>query len=350
MKLIHLFFLCLTLPLAAQHSSFLPIQEDDLLTRKWGFLKKVLKNKRIVGLGESLHGVKDYNLTKLELIQYLHEELGYNVLAIENDVARNFVGNLDRANIPDTLLLKELFSPIWHTPEYLTLINYLKAHPNLQLIGFDVEHKLPLTEIAQCLNTTIDNSDPHLVTFQQRYATWLEVNGSKKVFGRSRDSTMATIVQWIADKAYPGEKIILSAHNLHLSKVGDDNTCMGVLLKKRYKRKYYCIGLFHSLGNPKGVLRNLIYENDPKKLPENSLQAQFLACTHHNKVFVPIRQYSKKRYDWLFKPIDHVFATRGRYNTTTHLADGYDGLIWIRRVTHPEYLIPNAYLDQELGN
>lgn len=50
-------------------------------------LKPLLQDKRFVFLGESSHGVAEFNLAKTRLIQFLHQELGYNVLAFESGLA-----------------------------------------------------------------------------------------------------------------------------------------------------------------------------------------------------------------------------------------------------------------------
>jgi erythromycin esterase len=48
------------------------------------FLKEQLAGQRIVQLGESSHGVREFNLLKVRLIKYMHKELGFNVLAFES--------------------------------------------------------------------------------------------------------------------------------------------------------------------------------------------------------------------------------------------------------------------------
>ena len=35
-------------------------------------------------LGESGHGVREFNLAKVRLIRFLHEEMGFDVLAFES--------------------------------------------------------------------------------------------------------------------------------------------------------------------------------------------------------------------------------------------------------------------------
>ena len=52
-------------------------------------LKPLLHDKRIVFLGESSHGVAEFNLAKTRLIQFLHQEMGYNVLAFESGLGNS---------------------------------------------------------------------------------------------------------------------------------------------------------------------------------------------------------------------------------------------------------------------
>lgn len=51
------------------------------------FLQPILADKRIVSLGEASHGATEYNSVKVRLIKYLHEKLGYNVIAFESNLA-----------------------------------------------------------------------------------------------------------------------------------------------------------------------------------------------------------------------------------------------------------------------
>lgn len=50
------------------------------------FLKPILGERRIVQLGESGHGVAEFNRAKVRLIQFLHQEAGFDVIAFESDL------------------------------------------------------------------------------------------------------------------------------------------------------------------------------------------------------------------------------------------------------------------------
>ncbi len=102
-------------------------------------LKKVLKNKRVVALGEFSHGAKEINLLKIELIKYLHEELGYDLLLFEAGVGEGIAIEFDRQQLTKGQLLTAGLPGPWHTEEYLEMMTYLQATPDLTVAGFDVQ-------------------------------------------------------------------------------------------------------------------------------------------------------------------------------------------------------------------
>ena len=79
------------------------------------FIGKSIGNSKIVMLGEQDHGDAPTFLAKTRLIKYLHEKMGFNVLAFESDFfGLNFgFDRLDKSksNI-DSFLQKNIF-PIW---------------------------------------------------------------------------------------------------------------------------------------------------------------------------------------------------------------------------------------------
>ncbi|MEK1832392.1 erythromycin esterase family protein [Priestia megaterium] len=90
------------------------------------FLKKVLKGKRIVQLGETTHGSNEMSATKVELIKYLHEELGYDVLAFESGFAETNGAYRQLHDLSSTELMKRSIFGVWHTQEVADLFKYLQ--------------------------------------------------------------------------------------------------------------------------------------------------------------------------------------------------------------------------------
>lgn len=348
-----LLFLLLGLPNSQAQTNNQPIRiKTDLpIAEKWNFLSNSIGDKKIVCLGESLHGVKEYNASKVELIQYLHEEMGFNVLAIESDLAMSVVGNLYRDSIPDSLFLEKVFTPVWHTKEHFKLVQYLKAHPKLQLIGFDIVGKVSLTKIFQELGLTPNTAPKPIQDFIQQYAHFKDPYSPSNVHNLYvRDSVMAKVSRWIIDQLYPNSKVILYGANVHISKSTSLSSpnFMGSILYSQYPKDYYSIALFHSLGNPMHVFRDYYYVNEQQLLPKNSLQYKLLKVKG-DYLFLDINQLQKKpSFKWLTTRIDHVAATPKHY-FTVNLAQSYDALIWLKTVTHPTYIIdsPRHYLNKK---
>lgn len=107
------------------------------------FLAPLLRDKRIVQLGESSHGVAEFNMAKVRLVKYLHEELGYDVMAFESSTYE-----CERAQRIVTLLsavelMRACIFGVWHTSEVVPLFDYIKQTQStsrpLILAGFDVQ-------------------------------------------------------------------------------------------------------------------------------------------------------------------------------------------------------------------
>ncbi|MFJ6265022.1 erythromycin esterase family protein [Lysinibacillus xylanilyticus] len=108
-------------------------------------LKPLLHDKRIVFLGESSHGAAEYSLAKTRLIQFLHQEMGYNVLAFESGMgnAMNAQGQIDKQTAKQTM--KDAIFGVWWTKETLPLFEYAKKTQQtdkpLKLAGFDIQQQ-----------------------------------------------------------------------------------------------------------------------------------------------------------------------------------------------------------------
>lgn len=108
-------------------------------------LKPLLYDKRIVFLGESSHGVAQFNLAKTRLIQFLHQDMGYNVLAFESGMGNvmNAQGQIDKQAALQTM--KDAIFGVWWTKETLPLFDYAKStqatEQPLVLTGFDIQQQ-----------------------------------------------------------------------------------------------------------------------------------------------------------------------------------------------------------------
>lgn len=128
-------------------------------------LKGIFINKKIVQLGESSHGVKEFNQIKTRFIKFLHEECGFNVLAFESGMFEcNYVQDNHIKYSARAMLQNSIFG-VWATEEVLELFDYIKstqstANP-LRLSGFDVQTSSLVTseEKHLFLSTSIKKYD-----------------------------------------------------------------------------------------------------------------------------------------------------------------------------------------------
>lgn len=314
-------------------------------TEKWHFLEAAVKDKRIVALGESLHGVKEYNIFKLEIIKYLHEQMGFNVIAIESDLAMNFYGNIYRNQIPDTLLLEKLITPVWHTETHLHLIKYLKSKPNLKIIGFDLVNLNAINEASNELQIEKTDAIAHEEQLIAQYAAIKALyKNDQYSLDIARDSIMAHNLSWIINDLYPDEKIIISAANDHISQVqASKYGFMGKILSNAFEDQYFSIGFFHALGNPTHFYRDLYYENDATQFLKNSIQAHLLALAGES-YFIHLQNIKDNHMNGWINSEDlwNVIQT-GKYKYPIKLSKSFDALIWIKNVSPPNYVIDSKY-------
>ena len=111
--------------------------EDDFADLQ--FLKEVIGDRRIVQIGESHHSVAEYGTVKTRLIKFLHQEMGFDVLAFESSIYECFAADL-RHMTPTEALFSTIFG-VWAFEEVLPLFEYLKqSHSTprpLAFAGFD---------------------------------------------------------------------------------------------------------------------------------------------------------------------------------------------------------------------
>ncbi|MEZ4986731.1 MAG: erythromycin esterase family protein [Saprospiraceae bacterium] len=93
----------------------------------FGLIGQWVKDKRIVALGESTHGIGEYYALKSAIVQYLHKELGFEILVFEGGFGDiNLVwlhaDELNHIAIRD----KSLFSN-FRCQEVVPLFEYIKS-------------------------------------------------------------------------------------------------------------------------------------------------------------------------------------------------------------------------------
>jgi len=144
--------ICITLVLIGCGTSVMSHksnQKEDgsklLISNEFNFeiLKDWVKGKNVVAIGESTHGLGEFYSLKSEIVQYLHHELNYEVLAMEGGFADINLAWMDIENLtPKELRGKTLYGN-FHCQEILPLFKHIKERSTTQqplyYTGFDTE-------------------------------------------------------------------------------------------------------------------------------------------------------------------------------------------------------------------
>lgn len=367
-----------------RHHAIRSLFSDDFSDLQ--FLKPLLAGKRVVQLGESGHGVAEFNWLKVRLIRFLHRELGFDVVAFESslsgcDVADGRVGTASPRDV-----MRDCIFQVWHTAETIGLFEYLeaerKAGRRLSLAGFDVQNSGAASkEVAGRLVAMAERVDPALARAIERHERRsyqlspedaaemaksyraladrlaAEPHRSRDVelaiqecrsrvrFAeqrtpftdhrartRVRDEGMADNLDFLLDTLYPGRKVIVWAHNFHVARRHDDGPyAMGEFVGERRGGEVYTIGFYMGRGVATRNNREAYAIADPS---DHSLEA-VLASAGRAMSFVDFSRAVDPEPRWMFEPV--VARDWGTYPRRIVPARTYDAVIYIDTVTPPEY-------------
>jgi erythromycin esterase-like protein len=111
-------------------------------------LKELIGDARIVALGEATHGTHEFFQMKHRLVEFLVEEMGFNIFVIEaNWPEANLVNGYVRTCEGDEVtLLAGLYFWTWNTQEVLDMIRWMCIRnqdpgdaPEVSFVGFDMQ-------------------------------------------------------------------------------------------------------------------------------------------------------------------------------------------------------------------
>ncbi|MFD1386344.1 erythromycin esterase family protein [Oceanobacillus oncorhynchi subsp. oncorhynchi] len=248
--------------------------------RDFSFIDRFIKDKRMVLLGENSHGIADYFTTKTDLIRYLHQYHGFNVVVLESGLleatlCKSFLSYYSpEKQIQNTLLdiyhneeMRPLFSEEWAkslklsgmdpqptyplTSEYM--LDWIKNYTDNELyetmrtveehyFELNTEMLVKMTKslkrrmkiviqeyesVLKMINNKQESyTNPEIQRMlllikrgMQNRLQWLRVNLKGYLFsGIQRGFNMYQNLEWLMNHYYKDEKIIVWAHNFHIRK------------------------------------------------------------------------------------------------------------------------------------
>jgi len=260
---------------------------------------------RIVALGEATHGTREFFQLKHRIIEYLATQKGFTVFSIEANMPEAYRLNdfVLRGEGDPKKLLKGMRFWTWDTEEVLDLILWMRefnrsGKGHLEFTGFDMQNPTVAMEIvrrfvqqqepsygssvAQIYDDVLptakapgtasgtassgvdrarvaagcaeivkhledhrailaEQSNPNDVAWAIQMARVVHQSIQMAIGEKSRDESMADNVKWIAERS-PGAKLVLWAHNGHITYEGYSYAPLGKYLKGMFGAKIVNFG------------------------------------------------------------------------------------------------------------
>ena len=392
-----------------EHALPLSLNADEAFSKLLP-LKQALSDVKIVGLGEATHGTGEFFKVKHQLVRFLVEQIGFNVFAIEAsfsacEAINDYVAGED---VDLKVALANLGYWMWNTEEVASMIEWMRdfngsASPEkrIRFVGVDIQSNAKALEVVgdytrrmlpelsirvdstlslfrrvessapgellraarDSLNSLIaefalregylvraglendfDRALQHLLVLRQ----WTDFHEDFPLNTYKRDFHMAQNVLSVL-AGDPKARIVLWAHNVHLSKDSEvlgGWPAVGYHLNKALNEAYYAVAFEFSEGTFRAFEQtaggdfvglnalNLSVESD-------HFLSRALNQTSEDSFMVDLREARNLAADWLNHSFDmHVIGGRFGTDWTTfkwmrpvNIFEDYDGLVYIRRST-----------------
>lgn len=303
-------------------------------------LKKAVGSARIVAMGESTHGTREFFKLKHRMFEFLVEQMGFTVFALEaiqpearsvNEYVQNGVGDPGAA-------LRGLYVWPWKSTELLEMIEWMRAYNanpahkrKVKFYGFDMQ--VPNRALSNVITYLMRVDPEYAVTAKELLSGVPHTEPERKIFGATaenqrvmaqirevlahmdalprdsegwaearqdarivqqavqmmlagpqgvaqRDEAMADNVNWILDQEGPKAKIMLWAHNDHVkTTLTEGKMFMGGHLRKQFGMELVTMGLLFNQGAFRASDNNkTLREFVVKPAPVGSLEAVLAAA------------------------------------------------------------------------
>jgi erythromycin esterase len=375
---------------------------------------QILKDVRIVGLGEATHGTREFFQFKHRMTEFLVKELGYTVFALEASYAACLNINdyvLYGKGDPAQALASQKFWT-WDTEEVRDLIAWMRRYNQtvpearkVRFLGYDLQHLDQAFEVIPAflarvapdqvavaraafapLQPTTGNvaalqrlTDPEkrqlraglqsLLAYFALHEAWLAERSSRAEYETAlqhtrtllqlidsyarpsddptkanlRDRYMADNIAHIVHASSPGTRVVVWAHNAHVSYGAYGGDSMGARLREIYGQAYYAIGFAFNQGGFQSRNmddRSVLTDFTVPAAREGSIE-WYLSQSRHPLFFVDLRRAAQGLVaDWLRTPapmrsVGSGFSPKApeRFESATSVGTWYDGLFYIDRTT-----------------
>ena len=276
-------------------------------------LRDIVGDARVVALGEATHGTREFFQLKHRLVEFLVEEMGFRVFAIEaswpdcqavNDYVLHGRGTAARA-VANMRFWTWDTEEVWEMVEWMRRYNLDPSHQEeVQFLGFDMQFiETPVTHLMAYLpsvdeeaadrfgdlflsyarggsaltdqpEASKDSLDALLQRIDERREMYESRSSAKEwriarqevvllqQFTRMyqegvytpRDEAMAENVMWIMEDHPPDTRVVLWAHNGHIQRTSEPGwTTMGSRLAKDLGSRYVTLGFSFDHGGFQAV-------------------------------------------------------------------------------------------------
>jgi erythromycin esterase len=309
------------------------------------FIDSILKDNKVLALGESSHATSDFFKMKFMIIKYCVTELGYKSIGIEADYAgtkqlNSFLTDGD-GKIDDAIY--DMGTAAWMTLEMKEIIEWLReynsnksAKDKIQIWGFDMQFSIMTVQLLKKFILLYPDEKQIDIDFLDTIQSWKNANQIDKImldnfikqlhelsirmndsdrnellrltqiiqqtiYYKSktdyverlivRDSCMAVNVK--SNLNFYNHKAIIWAHNGHIAKSKNYKNWrpMGNYLNSWLNDSYYPLGLMTESGSL-GFYNRITNTNDSIQIPFDSRKKSYdkiLACNNYDNFFIDIK-------------------------------------------------------------